>query len=75
MLITEILIPNIIIPIFLTVYAPDMPHTLPISEFLYGLGKNLGKALQYWLHYSLVAIAWLGVVPLTSCEFINKLPF
>jgi len=52
--------------VFKPIYAPDMPHTLPISEFLYGLGKNLGKALQYWLHYTLVAIAWLGVVPLTS---------
>ncbi len=50
------------------VYAPDMPRTLPVSDFLKGLGKNLAKALKYWFHYTLVAVAWLGVVPLTSCK-------
>ena len=55
--------------VFCLVYAPDMPATLPVSEFMSGLGKSIGKALQYWLHYTLVAVAWLGVVPLTSCKF------
>lgn len=25
-------------------------------------------AVKYWLHYTLVAIAWLGIVPLTACR-------
>eukprot|EP00794_Sanderia_malayensis_P019103 gene19103-21018_t len=52
--------------VFKPIYSPDMPRTLPTMDFLKGLGKNLAKALKYWFHYTLVAVAWLGVVPLTS---------
>ena len=53
---------------FCTVYRPDMPNRLPISDFVSGLVKNILRALKYWLHYTLVALAWLGVVPITACE-------
>ena len=56
------------------VYRPDMPTRLPISDFVSGLVKNILRALKYWLHYTLVALAWLGVVPITACEcgFLSK---
>ena len=50
-----------------TVYSPDMPKRLPIQVLLGGLIKSVGHAVRYWFHYTLVAIAWLGVVPLTTC--------
>ena len=53
---------------FFTVYRPDMPNRLPVSDFVSGLVKNILRALKYWLHYTLVALAWLGVVPITACE-------
>lgn len=53
---------------FCIVYRPDMPNRLPISDFVSGLVKNILRALKYWLHYTLVALAWLGVVPITACE-------
>lgn len=53
---------------FCAVYRPDMPNRLPISDFVSGLVKNILRALKYWLHYTLVALAWLGVVPITACE-------
>lgn len=30
-------------------------------------------AVKYWLHYTLVAIAWLGIVPLTACRIYRAL--
>jgi len=52
----------------LTVYAPDMPNRLPVKDFVGGLVTNILRALKYWLHYTLVALAWLGVVPITACK-------
>ncbi|XP_074616038.1 E3 ubiquitin-protein ligase MARCHF6-like [Acropora palmata] len=51
---------------FKPIYRPDMPTRLPISDFVSGLVKNILRALKYWLHYTLVALAWLGVVPITA---------
>ncbi|XP_068697497.1 E3 ubiquitin-protein ligase MARCHF6-like isoform X2 [Montipora foliosa] len=51
---------------FKPIYRPDMPNRLPISDFVSGLVKNILRALKYWLHYTLVALAWLGVVPITA---------
>ena len=31
------------------------------------------RAVQFWLHYTLVAVAWLGVVPLTACRIYRTL--
>jgi len=52
--------------IFKPVYSPDMPSTIPMLELLKGLGKNIFRALRFWLHYTLVVVAWLGIVPLTA---------
>ena len=57
------------ISICFTVYAPDMPKRLPIQDIVSGLLKSIGRAVRYWFHYTLVAVAWLGVVPLTACKF------
>ena len=54
---------------FLVVYSPDMPKRLPVKDIVSGLFRSVGRAVLSWLHYTLVAIAWLGVVPLTACEY------
>ena len=46
-----------------------MPPSIPPQELLQGLGKNIFRALRFWLHYTLVVLAWLGVVPLTACKY------
>ncbi|CAH3042084.1 unnamed protein product [Pocillopora meandrina] len=51
---------------FKPIYAPDMPNRLPVKDFVGGLVTNILRALKYWLHYTLVALAWLGVVPITA---------
>lgn len=56
-----------------SVYSPDMPSRLPIQDICAGLLTSVGTAIRYWFHYTLVAFAWLGVVPLTACEYKNTL--
>ncbi|XP_031563606.1 E3 ubiquitin-protein ligase MARCH6-like [Actinia tenebrosa] len=51
---------------FKPIYSPDMPTHLPVQDFISGLAKSILRAVRYWLHYTLVAIAWLGVVPITA---------
>ncbi|KAI4794008.1 hypothetical protein KUCAC02_032350 [Chaenocephalus aceratus] len=34
---------------------------------------SVGTAIRYWFHYTLVAFAWLGVVPLTACRIYKCL--
>lgn len=46
-----------------------MPSRLPIQDICAGLLTSVGTAIRYWFHYTLVAFAWLGVVPLTACEY------
>lgn len=50
------------------VYSPDMPSRLPVQDIFAGLVTSIGTAIRYWFHYTLVAFAWLGVVPLTACK-------
>lgn len=52
-----------------SVYSPDMPSRLPIQDICAGLLTSVGTAIRYWFHYTLVAFAWLGVVPLTACKY------
>jgi len=52
--------------IFKPVYSPDMPKSIPFHELLRGLEKNILRALRLWFHYTLVVVAWLGLVPLTA---------
>lgn len=54
--------------IYYIVYSPDMPKRLPIRDIISGLFGSLGTAVRYWLHYTLVALCWLGIVPLTACK-------
>ncbi|XP_058054878.1 E3 ubiquitin-protein ligase MARCHF6 isoform X1 [Anopheles bellator] len=51
---------------FTPIYSPDMPRVLPLKYVAKGLLSSVGTAVQYWIHYTLVALAWLGVVPLTA---------
>ncbi|KAF8787027.1 E3 ubiquitin-protein ligase MARCHF6 like protein [Argiope bruennichi] len=58
---------------FMPIYSPDMPKRLPIKDIFSGLLRSLGTAVRFWLHYTLVAVAWLGVVPLTACRIYRCL--
>ncbi|RWS10502.1 E3 ubiquitin-protein ligase MARCH6-like protein [Dinothrombium tinctorium] len=63
---------------FIPIYSPDMPKRLPIRDIVSGLFSSLGTAVRYWLHYTLVAFAWLGIVPLSAyriykCLFTGSL--
>lgn len=55
------------------VYSPDMPKRLPIKDIISGLLCSLGTAVRFWLHYTLVAVAWLGIVPLTACKYYKNI--
>lgn len=50
-----------------------MPRRLPIRDVAGGLLSSIATAVKYWLHYTLVAIAWLGIVPLTACRIYRCL--
>ncbi|XP_064467380.1 E3 ubiquitin-protein ligase MARCHF6-like isoform X2 [Ornithodoros turicata] len=58
---------------FMPIYSPDMPKRLPIRDIVSGLLSSLGTAIRYWLHYTVVAFAWLGIVPLTACRIYRCL--
>lgn len=58
---------------FTPIYSPDMPKRLPLNLVLSGLAGTVGRAVKFWLHYTLVAVAWLGVVPLTACRIYKTL--
>ncbi|XP_013172213.1 PREDICTED: E3 ubiquitin-protein ligase MARCH6 isoform X1 [Papilio xuthus] len=53
---------------FMPIYSPDMPRRLPIRDVMGGLVTSVASAVKDWLHYTLVALAWLGIVPLTACR-------
>ncbi|KAM0737087.1 E3 ubiquitin-protein ligase MARCHF6 [Formica fusca] len=58
---------------FTPIYSPDMPRRLPLRDVVGGLFSSIVTAVKYWLHYTLVAIAWLGIVPLTACRTYRAL--
>uniref|UniRef100_A0A3B5Q854 E3 ubiquitin-protein ligase MARCHF6 n=1 Tax=Xiphophorus maculatus TaxID=8083 RepID=A0A3B5Q854_XIPMA len=58
---------------FTPIYSPDMPSHLPVQDIFAGLVTSIGTAIRYWFHYTLVAFAWLGVVPLTACRIYKCL--
>lgn len=58
---------------FTPIYSPDMPRRLPIRDVAGGLLTSIATAVKYWVHYTLVALAWLGVVPLTACRIYRCL--
>ena len=57
---------------FTPIYSPDMPKRLPLSIVFSGFLGTVAHAVRFWLHYTVVAIAWLGVVPLTACRSAQK---
>lgn len=50
-----------------------MPRRLPLRDVVGGLFTSIVTAVKYWLHYTLVAAAWLGIVPLTACRTYRAL--
>ncbi|XP_018913896.1 E3 ubiquitin-protein ligase MARCHF6 isoform X2 [Bemisia tabaci] len=58
---------------FTPIYSPDMPRRLPIKDVIGGLLGSVVTAVKYWFHYTIVALAWLGVVPLTACRIYRSL--
>ncbi|XP_050301508.1 E3 ubiquitin-protein ligase MARCHF6 [Anthonomus grandis grandis] len=58
---------------FTPIYSPDMPRRLPVKDLISGLLSSVATAVKYWMHYTLVAIAWLGIVPLTACRIYRAL--
>nr|CAB3263649.1 E3 ubiquitin-protein ligase MARCH6 [Phallusia mammillata] len=56
---------------FKPIYSPDMPSRLPIRDLFMGLARSIWSALKCWIHYTLVAVAWLGIVPLTACRIFK----
>lgn len=51
---------------FTNIYSPDMPRVLPLRDLVGGLLSSVLKAFNYWLHYTLVVVVWLGIVPLAA---------
>ncbi|XP_017071461.1 E3 ubiquitin-protein ligase MARCHF6 [Drosophila eugracilis] len=51
---------------FQPIYAPDMPRVLPLKDVLVGLMSAVLEGARCWLHYSLVGMAWFGLVPLSA---------
>ncbi|GBP15771.1 E3 ubiquitin-protein ligase MARCH6 [Eumeta japonica] len=58
---------------FMPIYSPDMPRRLPLRDVASGLVTSVASAVKDWLHYTLVALAWLGIVPLTACRTYRSL--
>ncbi|KAJ8922998.1 hypothetical protein NQ315_001546 [Exocentrus adspersus] len=58
---------------FTPIYSPDMPRRLPLRDLTAGLLSSIATAVKYWFHYTLVALAWLGLVPLTACRIYRAL--
>lgn len=58
---------------FAPIYSADMPTRLPVAILIQGLLSSIKRAVLSWIHYSLVAIAWLLVVPLTACRICRSL--
>lgn len=58
---------------FTPIYSPDMPRRLPLRDVAGGLLSSVATAVKYWVHYTVVALAWLGIVPLTACRIYRCL--
>ncbi len=58
---------------FTPIYSPDMPRRLPFRVLVTGVLSSVLQGLRLWLHYALVLLAWLGIVPLTACRIYRCL--
>lgn len=58
---------------FTPIYSPDMPRRLPLRDVVSGLLTSVATAVHYWLHTTLVVLAWIGVVPIAACRIYRVL--
>uniref|UniRef100_A0A1I7XD18 RING-type E3 ubiquitin transferase n=1 Tax=Heterorhabditis bacteriophora TaxID=37862 RepID=A0A1I7XD18_HETBA len=56
---------------FQPIYRSDMPKALPIIEILKGVSLNAARVLRIWVVYTMVLMAWLGIVPLTAARIYH----
>ena len=52
-----------------------MPKRLPLKDILSVIARCLGTVARYWVQYTLVACAWLVVIPLTACKYFFETNF
>lgn len=57
----------------ISVYLPDMPKRLPVGDVVIGMGRNVVRLVRAWCLYTVVVIAWLGIVPLTACRIYRAI--
>lgn len=50
-----------------------MPRRLPLRDVISGLLTSVATAVHYWLHTTLVVLAWIGVVPIAACRIYRVL--
>ncbi|CAJ0574367.1 unnamed protein product, partial [Mesorhabditis spiculigera] len=53
---------------FEPIYRADMPKALPVLDIFKGIAISVGRILRTWLLYTVVLIAWVGIVPLTAAR-------
>lgn len=58
---------------FIPIYSPDMPRMLPVTDVFYGLLKSITRAIKGYVHFTIVVIAWVGVVPLYAYRMYRSL--
>eukprot|EP00096_Caligus_rogercresseyi_P009390 TRINITY_DN3181_c0_g1_i1.p1 TRINITY_DN3181_c0_g1~~TRINITY_DN3181_c0_g1_i1.p1 ORF type:complete len:884 (+),score=278.07 TRINITY_DN3181_c0_g1_i1:61-2712(+) len=58
---------------FTSIYSSDMPKRLPLGILLSGLCSTLARVLKVWIHDTCVALAWIGLLPLTACRIYRTL--
>uniref|UniRef100_A0A0K2V986 RING-type E3 ubiquitin transferase n=1 Tax=Lepeophtheirus salmonis TaxID=72036 RepID=A0A0K2V986_LEPSM len=58
---------------FTSIYSSDMPKRLPVRILLSGLCSTLARVLKVWVHDTCVALAWIGLLPLTACRIYRSL--
>ena len=51
---------------FQPIYSPDMPRVLPLRDVAGGILTAVAKAAKSWAHFTLVGLAWFGIVPLSA---------
>ncbi|CAI4230192.1 unnamed protein product [Auanema sp. JU1783] len=56
---------------FQAIYRPDMPKALPLKDIVKGVAVNVARFLKTWIVYSIVILAWFGIVPLTAARIYN----
>jgi len=56
---------------FKPIYSPDMPSRLPFRDLFMGLTRSVWSAVRCWIHYTVVAVAWLVIVPLAAARIFN----